>query len=131
MEFKITHCYFTVSKLAHVGRECALGMLKSNKTPLIVAKQYRYHVRTIGRFKNHFQLIGTTSHRPRPGRQRVTMRCQDRYVHMSHLCNQFHLESVIARTSQGIHNPKIRAKIVRNCVKRFLYDPHFQTFDGT
>ena len=59
-----------MTKLAHVEREHAIGMLKANVTPLIVAKQFRRHVRTIGRF----QQIVTTSHRPRPGRRHVSTR---------------------------------------------------------
>ena len=59
-----------MTKLTHVERESAIGMLKANVTPLKVAKQFRCHVRTIGRLQNPFQQIGTTSHRPRPGGQR-------------------------------------------------------------
>ena len=44
-------------------RECAIGMLKANVTPSIVAKQFPCHARTIGRLKNRFQQIETTSHR--------------------------------------------------------------------
>ena len=68
-----------MTKLAHVEREHAIGLLKANVTPSVVAKRFRCHVRTIGRLKNHFQQIGTTSHRPRPGRRRVSTRRQDRY----------------------------------------------------
>ena len=56
--------------MAHVEHERALGMLQANVTPLVVAKRFRCNVRTIGRLKNCFQQIGTTSHRPRPGRRR-------------------------------------------------------------
>ena len=57
-----------MTKLAHVERERAIGMLQANEMPLKAAKQFRCHARTIGRFKNRFRQIGTTSHRPRPGR---------------------------------------------------------------
>ena len=63
-----------MTKLAHVERERAIGMLKANVTPLIETKRFRGHVRTIGRLKNHFQHIRTTSHRPRPGCRRVSTR---------------------------------------------------------
>ena len=112
-------------------RERAIGMLKANVTPLLVAKRFRCHARSIGRLKNRFQQIGTTSHRPRPGRRRVSTRCQDRDTQTSHLCNRFNLESVTARASQGTHTPKIRAQTVRNRFKRFVKDPHLRTFDGT
>ena len=95
-------------------------MLQANVTPVVVAKRFPCHVRTIGRLKNCFQLIGTTSHRPRPGRRRVSTRRQDRDIQTSHLCSRFHLESVTARTSQGTHNPQIRAQTVRNCFKTFV-----------
>ena len=59
-----------VTKLARVERERAIGMLKANVAPVVVAKRFRCHIRTIGRLKNRFQQIGTTSHHPRPGRRR-------------------------------------------------------------
>ena len=109
-----------MTKCAHVERECAIGMLKANVTPLIVAKQFWCYVRTIGRLKNRFQQIGTTSNRPRPGRCRESMRRQDRDIQTSYLCNRFHLESVTARASQGTRNPKIMAQTVRNGFKIFV-----------
>ena len=120
-----------MTKLAHVEREHAIGMLKANVTPSVVAKRFRCHVRTIGRLKNRFQQTGTTSHRPRSGRRHVSTRRQDRYIQTSHLCNRFHLESVTARTSQGAHNPKVRAQTVRNHFKRFFKTPHLPTFGAT
>ena len=59
-----------MTKLAHVERERAIRMLTANVTPLVVAKQFWCHVRAIGRLKNRFQEIGTTSHHLRPGRRR-------------------------------------------------------------
>ena len=109
-----------MTKLEHVERERAIGMLKANVTPLVVAKQYRCHFRTIGRLKYRFQQIGTTAQRPRPGRRHVSTRRQDRDIQTSHLCNRFYLESVTVRTSQGTHNPKTRAKTVRNRLKIFV-----------
>ena len=53
-----------VRKMAHVERERAIGMLKANVMPLAVAEPFQCHVRTIGRLKNCFQQIGTTSHCP-------------------------------------------------------------------
>ena len=99
-----------VTKLAHVERERAIGMLKANVTPLVAAKRFRCHVSSIRRLKNRFKQIWTTSPRPHPGRRRVSTRRQDRDIQTSHLCNRFHLDSVTARTSQGTHNPKIRAQ---------------------
>ena len=71
--------------MAHVERERAIGMLQANMTPMIVDKQFRCHVRTIGRLKNRFRPNGTTSHRPRSGRRRVSTRRQDRAIQTSHL----------------------------------------------
>ena len=59
-------------------RERAKGMLHTTATPSEVAKQFRCHVRMIGRLKNRFQQTWTTSDRPRPGRPRVLTRRQDR-----------------------------------------------------
>ena len=60
-----------MTKLAHVERERAIGMLKANVTPLVVAKRFLCHVWTIGRLTNRFQQIGTASDCPRPGRRRT------------------------------------------------------------
>ena len=109
-----------VTKLAHVERERAIGMLQANVMPLIVAKQFRCHVRMLGRLKNRFRQSGTTSHRLRLGRRRVSTQVQDRDIQTSHFCNRFYLESVTARTSQGAHSPKIKAQTVRNLFKRFV-----------
>ena len=65
--------------------ERAIGMLQANVTPLIVAKRFRCHVRTIRRLKNRFRQIGTTSHRRHPGRRRLSMRRQDRDIQTSHM----------------------------------------------
>ena len=73
-------------------REREIGMLKTNVTPLVVAKRFRCHARSIGRLKNRFQQIWTTSYRPRPGRRCVSTRRQDRDIQTPHLCNRFNLE---------------------------------------
>ena len=109
-----------MTKFAQVARERAIGILRAIVTPLIVAKQFRCHFRTIGRLKNRFQQIWTASHRPRPGRRRVSTQRQYLDMQTSYLCNRFYLKSVIARTSQGTHTPKIRAQNVRNHFKRFV-----------
>ena len=107
-------------KIGTCKSERAIGMLQANVTPLIVAERFRCHVRTIGRLKNCFRQIGTTSHRPRPGRRRVSTRRQDRDIQTSHLCNRFYLESVTARTAHGTHITKIRAQTVRNRFMKFV-----------
>ena len=109
--------------MAHVERGRAIGMFKANVTPLVVAKRFRCHVRTIGRLKKRFQQIRKTSHRPRPGRRRVSTRRQYRVIQTSHLCKRLHLESATTRTSQGIHYPKIRAQTVRNVSKDLFKTP--------
>ena len=111
----ITHCYFVVTKVTHVERECAIEMLQANVTPSVAAKQFRCHVRRIGHLKNRFQQTWTTSDRPRAGRDRVSTRRQDRDIPTSHLCNRFYLETVSARLYPRTDNPRIGAKIVRNC----------------
>ena len=50
-----------MTKLTHVERERAIGMLQANVAPWIAAKQFRWHVRTIWRRKNRFQQTWTTS----------------------------------------------------------------------
>ena len=103
-----------------VGRERALGMLQANVTPSVAAKQFRCHVRTIGRLKNHFQQTWTTLDRPSPGRPCMLTRRQDRDIRASHLRNQFHLETVTARSSLGTYNPRICAPTVRNRLREIF-----------
>ena len=61
-------------------RERAIGMLQANVTTSVAAKQFRSHVRTIGRLKNRFQQTWTTSDRRRPGRPRALTQGHDRDV---------------------------------------------------
>ena len=91
-----------MTKLTPVERIRSIGMLLANLTPPAVAKQFRCHVRTIGRLKNRFQQTWTTSDHPRPGRPRVFTRRLDRDIQASHLRNQFHLEPVTARTTKAL-----------------------------
>ena len=106
----ITHSYFAKTKVTPVERQCAIGMLQANVVPSVAAKQFRCHVRRIGRLKNRFQQTWTTSDRPRAGRHRVLTRRQDLDIPASHLSNQFYLETVSARTYPGTHYPRISAK---------------------
>ena len=112
-----------MTKLTPVKRERAIGMLHATVTPSVVAKQFRCHVRMIGRLKNHFQQTWTTSDRPFPGRPRVLTRRQDRDIQTSHLRNRFHLETVTARTYPGNHNPRISAKTVINRLQEISLRP--------
>ena len=105
MKLKITQCDLAVTKLTHVERERAIGMLQAYVTSSVAAKQFRCHVSTIERLKNLFQKTWTTSDRPRPGRPRVLTRRQDRDIRTSYLCNRFYLKTVTARTYPGTHNP--------------------------
>ena len=50
-----------MTKLAHVEHERALGMLQANVTPLVAAKRFRCHVRTIGRLKNKDNVTPSAS----------------------------------------------------------------------
>ena len=115
-----------MTKLANVERERAIGMLKANLTPLIVAKRFPCHVRMIGRLKNHLQQIGTTSHRPRPGHRRVSTRRQDRATQTSYLCNGFYLESVTARTPKELIIQKSGHKLREIISRDMSKAPTFQ-----
>ena len=78
----------------------------------IIAQQFRCHVRTIERLQNRFRQTRTTSDRPRPGRPRVTTRCQDRHIRTTHLRNRFISATVTARTTPGTHNQRISDQTV-------------------
>ena len=117
-----------MTKLAHVERERAIGMLKAKVTPLVVAKRFRCHVRTIERLKNRLQRIGTTSHRPRLGRQpNVKVETSRRLI-----CA---IDFVWSQSQLG--HPKeliIKKNLGSNCEKSFqdiCLRPHLPTFDGT
>ena len=116
-------------KLTHMKRERAKGILHATVTPLVVAKQFRCHVRMIERLKNRFQQNWTTSDRPRPGLPRVLTRRQDRDIQTSHLRNRFYLETVTARTYPGNHNPRISAQTVINRLQEIRLRPDLPTFD--
>ena len=112
-----------VTKLTHVKRERAIGMLHATVTPSVVTKRFRCNVRTIGRLKNRFQQIWTMSECPRPGRPCVFTRCQYRDIRTSHLRNRFHLETVTDRTYPGNHNPRSSAQTVRNRLQEICLRP--------
>ena len=112
-----------MTKLIPGKHECAIGMFNATATPLVVAKQFRCHVRMIGRLKNRFQQTWTTSDRPRPGRPRVLTRRQDRDIQTSHLRNRFHLDTVTARTYPGNYNPRFSAQTVINRLQEVSLRP--------
>ena len=101
-----------VTKFAHVERERAIGVLKANVTPLVVANWTSEES-----FPTNWDNVTPSTSRAATC---VSKRRQDPDIQTSHLGNRFHLESVTARTSQGTHNPKIRAQTVRIKFKRFV-----------
>ena len=106
-----------MTKLAHVEHERALGMLKANVTPLVVAKDFGA---ILGRLEILRIVSNELGQRHTFHVQDVDLSQPDVKIQTSHLCNQFHLESVTARTSQVTHNPKIRDQTLRNRFKRFV-----------
>ena len=54
MDFLLTPCCFTMPKLTHIERERAIDVLQGNMASPVIAQQFRCHVRTIERLRNHF-----------------------------------------------------------------------------
>ena len=109
-----------VTKLAHVERERAILMLTANVTPLVVAKRFRCHVRTIGRLKNRFPRNWDNV---TPSASRAST-CVDARSRSRHADVSF-VQSILSGVShsqdiQGTHNPKIGTQTVRNRFKRFV-----------
>ena len=115
-----------MTKLAHVERERAIRMLTANVTPLVVAKRFRCHVRTIGRLKNCFQQIGTT-HTVRV--QGVDVCRLDVKIETSRrlICA---IDLIWSQSQLGHHKELIIKKIRAETV-RYVSDPHLPTFGGT
>ena len=110
-------------RLTPIERERSIGMLQANVTPLIIAQQFRCHVRTIERLGKRFWQTGTTSDLHGQGRPHVTTRHQDQHVQMSHLSNRFLPATMTARTTPGTHNPRISTQTVRNRLRENVVRP--------
>ena len=54
---------------------------------------------------------------PCHGRPRGTMCGQDRYIMNTHLRNQFQTATENAANTSGLHNNRISAQTVRNCLQ--------------
>ena len=58
-------------KRTHVERENVIRMLPANVTPSVIAQQFRWHARMIGRLKKRFWKIGAMSDRLHSWRHRL------------------------------------------------------------
>ena len=54
LKLKVTHCLFTMPKRTHVESEKAIRMLQAKVTPSVIAQQFLFHARMIGRLKKRF-----------------------------------------------------------------------------
>ena len=98
-------------------RERAIDILHVDISTEHVARHVGCSSRAIRNLRIRFRTTGNTNDLPRRGRPRVTTRGQDRYIMNTHLRNRFQTATATAANTPGLHNNRIRAQIVRNCLR--------------
>ncbi len=88
--------------LTATQRERALGRLQAGERPAQVARDFGVHISTVYRLNERHRVTGTTEHRPRTGRPRITTARTDRRIARSHEANRFLPASVTARQTVGL-----------------------------
>ena len=95
-------------------REHAMGMLNAGMTVNAVAMSIGCSTRAIRHLRQRFQATGRTEDRSRSGRQRITMRGQDRYIRSIHQDNRSQTATATAANTRGTHSNRISAETVRS-----------------
>ncbi|XP_069109899.1 uncharacterized protein [Argopecten irradians] len=78
-----------------------------------IARRMECSPSTIVRLHQRYVQTGSLNDRPRPGRQRVTLDRQDRYIRVTHIHDRFQTASQTARTTIGINGRRISVSTVR------------------
>ena len=101
-------------RLSKVQRGQAIEMLMQGELQNQVARHYGVNVSTIEHLVRRLRETGKLADRPRSRCPCVTSRHQDRYIVVSHMCNQRLTAAECALNIQGNHGRPINSKTVRN-----------------
>lgn len=114
-----------MGRLTEAQRHQAVGMVRAGTSFREVARHMGCTHQTIMKLIQKFNVTGSVSDRPRPGRERVTSRRTDRHIVLLHLRDRFRPATRTARETPGIHNPRISASTVRRRLKATALRAHY------
>ena len=92
-------------------------MIQAGRSTRVVANHFNCHHSTIVRLCQRFAVNNSVADRPRTGRQRVTIRNQDRRIRLAHLRDRFKTSTSTARETPGRHRQRISGHTVRSRLK--------------
>ena len=96
--------------------EWAIGMFDAGMSTEHVARHVGCSSLAIRNLRIRFRKTGSTNDLRQHGHPRVTTRGQDRYIMNTHLHNRFQTAIATAANTPGLHNNRICAQTVRNCL---------------